>query len=387
MAQPAGTTEDADLVRLLTPEGDRLTTGDYASLVADVGADGMRARYRDLVLCRRFDDEATALQRQGELGLWASMRGQEGAQIGSGRALRPQDHVFPTYREHAVAYLRGIPFEAILSLYRGCDYGAWRPADHGFSLYTLVIGAHSLHAAGFAMGVQRDGAVGTGDPERDTAVVAYVGDGALSQGDVNETLVFAASFQAPLVMFCQNNQWAISVPASRQSRIPLHRRADGFGVPGVRVDGNDVLAVEAVTRSALDRARSGGGPTLVEAYTYRMAAHTTSDDAGRYRPDHEREHWARLDPILRVRTWLEFEGAADPDWLAAVDSEADDLAADVRRRCRALPDPPEEWMFDHVYGAPHDPLDAERRAFRHYRDGTPDPAVLAALGGGPGGAP
>jgi pyruvate dehydrogenase E1 component alpha subunit len=238
-----------------------------------------------------------------------------------------------------------------------------------------------LHAAGFAMGVQRDGAVGTGDPDRDTAVVAYVGDGAMSQGDVNETLVFAASFQAPLVMLCQNNQWAISVPASRQSRVPLHRRADGFGVPGVRVDGNDVLAVEAVTRSALDRARSGGGPTLVEAFTYRMAAHTTSDDAGRYRPDHERERWARLDPILRVRTWLEFQGAADPDWLAAVESEAADLAADVRRRCRELPDPPEEWMFDHVYGAPHDPLDAERRAFRHYRDGTPEPAVVAALGG------
>ena len=381
MAQPAGTQHADDLVQLLTPDGRRLTDDQHASVVAEVDTDALRARYRDLVLCRRFDDEATALQRQGELGLWASMSGQEGAQIGSARALRAQDYVFPTYREHAVAYVREVPFASILSLYRGCGYGDWRPADHNFALYTLVIGAQSLHAAGYAMGVQRDGAVGTGDSDRDTAVVAYVGDGAMSQGDVNEALVFSASFQAPLVIFCQNNQWAISVPASRQSRIPLYQRAWGFGVPGIRVDGNDVLAVEAVTRVALERARSGAGPTLVEAFTYRMAAHTTSDDAGRYRPDHEREHWARLDPLSRVRTYLEAQGAADPSWIAALDAEADDLGADVRRACRELPEPPAESMFDHVYGASHALLDAERRAFRHYRDGTADPAVLASLGG------
>lgn len=381
MSQHAGR-EDADgLVRLLTPDGRRLTDDHHASAVTDVDIDVLRSRYRDLVLCRRFDDEATSLQRQGELGLWASMSGQEGAQIGSGRALRPQDYVFPTYREHAVAYTRDVPFPSILSLYRGCGYGDWQPGDHNFSLYTLVIGAQALHAAGYAMGVQRDGAVGTGDPARDTAVVAYVGDGAMSQGDVNESLIFSASFQAPLVLFCQNNQWAISVPASRQSRIPLYQRAWGFGVPGVRVDGNDVLAVEAVTRVALERARSGGGPTLVEAYTYRMAAHTTSDDAGRYRPAHESEHWARLDPVLRVRTHLEAEDAAEPSWIRDVEAEADDLGADIRRACRELPEPTPDSMFDHVYGAPHAPLDAERLAYRHYRDGTADPAVLASIGG------
>src|SRR5690606_27735278 len=266
------------LVQLLTPEGERV---EHPGITLDLGspeqeAEAIRGFYRDMVLTRRIDTEATALQRHGELGIWAQLLGQEAAQIGSGRALRPQDFVFPTYREHGVAYCRGVDPLDLLGLFRGVDHGRWDPADHNFGLYTIVIGAQTLHAVGYAMGVQRDGAVGTGDEDRDTAVLAYFGDGASSQGDVNESFVFGASYHTPVVFFCQNNQWAISEPIERQSRIPLYQRALGFGFPGVRVDGNDVLATYAVTQAALQRAREGQGPTFIEAYTYRMGAHTTT---------------------------------------------------------------------------------------------------------------
>ena len=192
--------------------------------------------------------------------------------------------------------------------------GSWDSAATRFHLYTIVIGAQALHATGYAMGVERDGLVGTGDPDRDMAVVGYFGDGATSQGDVNEAFIFASSYNAPIVFFLQNNQWAISEPIERQSRIPLYRRSSGFGFPGVRVDGNDVLAVHAVTSEALERARSGNGPTLIEAYTYRMGAHTTSDDPTKYRLADELEHWRLKDPIERVRAYLSRHGAADDDF-------------------------------------------------------------------------
>ena len=269
-----------ELVQLLTPEGERVHHPEFD---LDFSADELRGFYRDMVLVRRIDTEATALQRHGELGIWAQLLGQEAAQVGAGRALRPQDFVFPTYREHGVAWCRGLDPLKLLGLFRGVDHGDWDPEEYNFGLYTIVIGAQTLHATGYAMGMQRDGAVGTGDPERDAAVIAHFGDGASSQGDVNEAFIFAASYNAPVVFFCQNNQWAISEPIERQTRIPLYQRALGFGFPGVRVDGNDVLATYAVTQAALQRARDGQGPTFVEAYTYRMGAHTTTDDPTRYR--------------------------------------------------------------------------------------------------------
>jgi len=271
----------AELVQLLTPEGERvdhLSHPEYSAYIEDLTDDDLRGFYRDQVLIRRVDAEATALQRQGELGIWASLLGQEAAQVGSGRALRPQDYAFPTYREHGVAWVRGVDPLNLLGLFRGVNHGGWDPNEKNFHLYTIVIGAQTLHAVGYAMGIQHDGAVGTGDPERDAAVIAYFGDGATAQGDVNESFVYAASMNAPVVFFCQNNQWAISQPTERQSRIPIYQRARGFGFPGVRVDGNDVLAVYAVTKAAMDAARSGQGPMMIEAYTYRMGAHTTSDD-------------------------------------------------------------------------------------------------------------
>ena len=246
-----------DLVQLLTPEGERVEHPEFSF---DLDDEAIKGFYRDMVLTRRIDTEATALQRHGELGIWAQLLGQEAAQIGSGRALRKQDFVFPTYREHGVAWCRGIDPLRLLGLFRGVDQGGWDPNENNFGLYTIVIGAQTLHATGYAMGMQRDGDVGTGDPDRDAAVVAYFGDGASSQGDVNEAFIFAASYNAPVVFFCQNNQWAISEPIERQTRIPLYQRALGFGFPGVRVDGNDVLATYAVTQAALAAGPRRPGP-------------------------------------------------------------------------------------------------------------------------------
>jgi len=335
-----------DLVQLLTPEGERVEHPDFSFSLDDEAIKGF---YRDMVLTRRIDIEATALQRHGELGIWAQLLGQEAAQIGSGRALRKQDFVFPTYREHGVAWCRDLDPLHLLGLFRGVDQGGWDPGENNFGLYTIVIGAQTLHATGYAMGIQRDGAVGTGDPDRDAAVVAYFGDGASSQGDVNEAFVYASVFNAPVVFFCQNNQWAISEPIERQSRIPLYQRSLGFGFPGLRVDGNDVLAVHAVTQAALQRAREGSGPTLVEAYTYRMGAHTTTDDPTRYRLSEELESWKLKDPIARVKAYLTRNGLVDNDYLDAVEEEAEKLGEHLREGCRALPEPNILDIFDQVY--------------------------------------
>lgn len=351
-------------VQLLTADGERVEHPDYRSAL---DADQLRGLYRDLVLVRRLDVEATALQRQGELGLWASLLGQEAAQIGSARALAVQDYAFPTYREHGVAWCRGVDPVGLLGLFRGVNQGGWNPTEHNFHLYSIVIGTHTLHATGYAMGIQRDGDVGTGDATRDAAVIAYFGDGATAEGDVNEAFVFAAVTNAPVVFFCQNNQFAISEPNERQTRTPIYRRSAGFGFPGVQVDGNDVIAVHAVTSAALERARRGEGPTLIEAFTYRMGAHTTSDDPTRYRRAGELEEWQAKDPIRRLRTHLERSGAADATFFAGVDAEADAFAVRLRQGCLAMPEPEPESMFDHAYHEPHAQLEEDRAWFARYQ--------------------
>jgi 2-oxoisovalerate dehydrogenase E1 component alpha subunit len=352
---PPQPSEGPDFVQLLTPEGERVTHPEYS---LDLSADELRDLYRDLVLVRRIDAEATALQRQGELGLWANLLGQEAAQVGAGRSLTEKDFAFPTYREHGVAYCKGVDPVTLLGLFRGTSQGGWDPQEHGFALYTIVIGSQTLHATGYAMGIQLDGG--------DGAAMAFFGDGASSQGDVNEAFVWASVFNAPVVFFCQNNQWAISEPLERQTRIPLYQRARGFGFPGVRVDGNDVLAVLAVTRDALARAREGGGPTLIEAYTYRMGAHTTSDDPTRYRLAAELETWKLKDPIERVKAYLSRSGTGDSAFFASVDADSDALAAHVRAGCLALEDPHPTAMFDHVYAEGSALLDEEREQMSAY---------------------
>jgi pyruvate dehydrogenase E1 component alpha subunit len=350
-----GLKEESEFIQLLTPTGERIDHPDYPLAVSEEEA---RSLYRDMVLVRRVDAEGTALQRQGELGLWASLLGQEAAQIGSGRAMRPDDFAFPTYREHGVAWCKGVPPVNLLGMFRGVNNGGWDPNENNFHLYTIVIGSQTLHATGYAMGIAKDGA--------DSAVIAYFGDGASSQGDVAEAFTFAAVYNAPVVFFCQNNQWAISEPTERQTRVPLYQRAAGYGFPGVRVDGNDVLAVLAVTKAALERARTGQGPMLVEAFTYRMGAHTTSDDPTRYRLDTEREQWEKKDPILRLKTYLDREGIADEAYYAEIEAESDVLGKRVREGVRTMPDPPTMAIFDNVYADGHALVDEERAQFAEY---------------------
>ncbi|GAA1562379.1 pyruvate dehydrogenase (acetyl-transferring) E1 component subunit alpha [Actinomadura kijaniata] len=355
-----GVQEGADLVQLLTPEGERVDHPDYP---LELTAEQVRGLYRDLVIVRRVDLEAVALTRQGELGIWASLLGQEAAQIGSGRALGEHDMVFPTYREHGVAWCRNVPPLNLLGLFRGVSHGGWDPEEYRFHLYTIVIGSQTLHATGYAMGMQRDGILGT---DKAGATIAYFGDGATSQGDVNESFVFASVFNAPVVFFCQNNQWAISEPLEKQSRIPLYKRAQGYGFPGVRVDGNDVFACLAVTRKALENARSGQGPMLVEAYTYRMGAHTTTDDPTRYRLKAEEEAWKLKDPIERVKAYLVRGDLADAEFFDEIDAEAKAYARDLRKACLELPDPGPMAMFEHVYAEGHPLITEEQEQFAAY---------------------
>ncbi|MCL2454048.1 MAG: pyruvate dehydrogenase (acetyl-transferring) E1 component subunit alpha [Micrococcales bacterium] len=354
-----GPLSEVGLVQMLTTTGERVPHPDLDLYAAELDADALRAMYRDLVLARRFDREATALQRQGELALFAPAEGQEGAQIGSAHALRPQDHVFPSYREHGVGLVRGVDATQILRLFRGVDHGGWDPTAHGFHLYTLVVGSHTLHATGYAMGLARDGLVGTGRPERDAAVVVYFGDGATAQGDVHEAMVFASVNTAPLVFFCQNNQWAISVPTTRQAVVPIADRAPGLGIPSVRVDGNDVVACYAVTRWALERARSGLGPVFVEALTYRMGAHTTSDDPTRYRDAAEEQRWRERDPIDRLHAHLTASGQLPQVFLDEIETAADALGEKLRTEVRALGRASTSGMFDHVYATEHAQVSAD----------------------------
>ena len=351
----------AELIQLLTPEGERADHPDYP---LDLTTDEIKALYRDLVIVRRIDTEAIALQRQGELGIWASLLGQEAAQVGSGRALSPRDMAFPTYREHGVAWCRGLDPTKLLELFRGVSHGGWDPADHNFHLYTIVIGAQTLHATGYAMGIQRDGLVG----ENGEAAIVYFGDGATSQGDVNEAFIWASVFNAPVVFFCQNNQWAISEPLERQSRIPLYRRASGFGFPGLRVDGNDVFACLAVTRKAMQAARDGQGPTLIEAYTYRMGAHTTTDDPTRYRLASELESWKLKDPVERVKAYLVRTGSADAAFFDEIEAEATQVGRRIRKACLEMPDPAPLSMFENVYAEPTALLREEREQYAAYLD-------------------
>jgi pyruvate dehydrogenase E1 component alpha subunit len=347
-----------DPIQLLSPEGARVESVEYDSWVEDLTSDELLAIYEDLVVVRRFDNEATALQRQGQLGLWPPMLGQEAAQIGSARALRKDDFVFTSYRENAVAYVRGVPLEDMTRVWRGTANSGWDPFTVNMATPAVIIGAQTLHATGYAMGCQRDGV--------DSVAVAYFGDGATSQGDVSEAMVFAASFAAPVIFFCQNNQWAISEPVGVQAVRPIADRAPGFGIPSMRVDGNDVFAVMAAMRIALERARSGGGATFIEAVTYRMGPHTTSDDPSRYEDLGEREQWAAKDPILRFERYLEELGLLTDDVRSSVKAASDDAAKRFRAACIALPDPEPMTVFDNVYAEPHSGLERQKREFAAY---------------------
>ncbi|GAT88835.1 pyruvate dehydrogenase E1 component alpha subunit [Paenarthrobacter nicotinovorans] len=347
-----------DILQLITSEGIRIPNEEYDRWVEDITDDRLAGLYEDMVVIRRIDKEATFLQRQGELALWPPLLGQEAAQIGSGRALRDDDFVFPSYRENGVAYCRGVKSEDILRVWRGNAHSGWDPYSINMATPQIIIGAQSLHAVGYAMGIKYDGA--------SSVAVTYFGDGATSQGDVNESLVFAASFQAPVIFFCQNNHWAISEPVGLQTSVPIADRAPGFGIPGIRVDGNDVLAVLAATRVALDRARTGGGPTFIEAVTYRMGPHTTADDPKKYRDDNELQDWVEKDPISRVEALLTRQGKFTDNFQAKVQATADRVAAEMRSGCISMVEPEPMDVFSNVYSSPNSMLDRQRDQYASY---------------------
>lgn len=369
-AAAAAPAEPVDMVQLLGPDGKLGTDPVFSDYAKRIDPEKLKVFYTDMARIRRFDQEATALQRQGELALWVPLTGQEAAQIGSGHASEPQDYIFPTYREHGVALVRNVDLAELLKQFRGVSNGGWDPRENNFHLYTLVLAAQTLHAVGYAMGIQRDqklAAEGSADPK--AAVIAYFGDGASSEGDVHESMVFAASYDAPVVFFCQNNHWAISVPTEVQTKVPLANRAKGYGFPGIRVDGNDVIAVHAVTEWALEHAREGRGPVLIEAYTYRVGAHTTADDPTKYRESAEEAAWREKDPLDRLEKYLRAEGLADEAFFDQVAADGDELAKYVRSTTHGIEVPDIREAFASVYAEKH-PLIAEELAwFEEYSAG------------------
>jgi 2-oxoisovalerate dehydrogenase E1 component alpha subunit len=336
-------------LQLLGPDG---------SLVGDVapglGDDELRAMLRWMLLARRLDRECIALQRQGELTVYPGFEGQEAAQVGSALALGPDDMVFPTFRELAAALVRGVDPVQYLSYHRGTWHGGpYDPRATRFGPICIPVATQLPHAVGFAMGQRLDG--------QHACTLAYFGDGSASEGDFHEAANLAGVTGAPVVLFCQNNGWAISVPTAVQTAGEIWRRAEGYGFAGVRVDGNDVLAVHRATTEAVERASSGGGPTLIEALTYRIGAHSTADDAGRYRNEDEVEQARAFDPITRMRTWLVARGVVDDTTLAAWGEAIESDVLAIREGVIAQEAPPAEWMFDWAYAAPPPQLERERR--------------------------
>ncbi|WP_187271884.1 thiamine pyrophosphate-dependent dehydrogenase E1 component subunit alpha [Aeromicrobium terrae] len=338
------------MVQLIAPDGQVTEVGTKLGVSLELALE----LYRHMVLARRMDQEALALQRQGELSLWLMSWGQEAAQVGSVTALRPTDMVFPSYREHAAALCRGVAPADLMRQWKGAAHSGWDPAPARFHIYSLVLGTQTLHATGFAAGAAMEGT--------DEVVATYFGDGAASQGDVNEAFNWAATGSLPVLFFCQNNQWAISTPTEKQMSTPLHVRAAGFGLDAYHVDGNDVMAVHAVTSHAAQRIRDGGGPALIEAQTYRFGGHSSSDDPTRYRSEDELAAWTARDPLTRIESFLR-ENGVGADYFDALAAEADTFAVSVREACRDLESSPLEDLFDRVYADDHQPLVEEREAY------------------------
>ena len=360
-ARAAVTTDDDSPYRILGDDG-------TASLeAADLGLkdEDLRELYRLLVTVRRADLEATALQRQGELAVYPPLIGQEAAQVGSAFALEPEDYIFPSYRELGAAVVRGVDLVEYLHFYRATWHGGtYDPNKMRFGMVSVPVGSQTLHAVGYAMGVKKDG--------RDEISLVYFGDGATSEGDVHEACNVAAVFHSPVVFFCQNNHWAISVPLERQTVAPIWKKAEAYGFPGVLVDGNDVLAVYQVTREAADRARNEGMPTLIEARTYRLGPHSTADDAGRYQPKEQVESWRGRDPIERYLRYLRARDLVDDGFVEACDAEAGEAMARMRSGVVGSgPRPTEElfrWVFD---GEPPPVLARQRDEVLRDDDGGP----------------
>jgi pyruvate dehydrogenase E1 component alpha subunit len=324
----------------------------------DVPPDGLlRAAYRWMVVGRRFDTQATALTKQGRLAVYPSSRGQEACQVAGVLALRERDWLFPTYRDSVALVARGLDPVEVLTLLRGDWHCGYDPVATRVAPQCTPLATQVLHATGMAEALRRKG--------EDGVVMAFIGDGGTSEGDFHEALNFAAVLKAPVVFFVQNNKYAISVPLAKQSAAPaLAYKGVGYGVPAEQVDGNDLVAVLSVLSAAVEHARSGRGPFLVEAHTYRMDAHTNADDATRYRDDDEVRRWRAADPLPRLETYLRGRGLLTDEDAESARTQGESFAADLRARMNADTEPDLLEIFDHVYAEPTPQLLEQREQLR-----------------------
>ncbi|HEX3269192.1 MAG TPA: thiamine pyrophosphate-dependent enzyme [Ktedonobacterales bacterium] len=346
------TSEDDPVAALVGSDGALTTEGERR---ANVPTDKLREMYRLMVVCRRLDQEGLNLQRQGELGLWGPIAGHEAAQIGAALAMETTDWIFPYYRDFAMAVARGIEPGEAMAWFRGLTHKAWNPLEHNFGPLIISVGTQIPHAVGYALGCKLD--------NEQIAVLVGFGEGATSTGDWHEAMNFAGVFKPPIIFLCENNQWAISVPIQEQVAGRVVDRAVGYGFPGVRVDGVDVLSVYAVVKAAAARARAGGGPYLIESLSYRLQAHTTSDDPTRYRTEEEVAPWRARDPIVRCAERLRARDAFDDAFASQCQQEAEDSASKMRQTLLAATPEHPSRVFDSVYKNMPEALRRERDEF------------------------
>ena len=327
------------------------------TLDPDISEEVLLRLYRTMNLARKFDERLLSLQRQGRIGTFPPISGQEAAHLGAAAALRPEDWFVPAFRETAAEIWRGRSLESVILYNNGFNEGVDIPEGSNDLPISIPVGSQILHAVGLGWAARYR--------QTDNVAMAFFGDGATSEGDFHEGLNFASVFQAPVIFVCQNNHWAISLPRSKQTRSQtLAQKALAYNMPGIQVDGNDILAVYTAAREAVDRARSGGGPTLIECVTYRMAVHTTADDPRRYRTEEEVEQWKKRDPITRFQNYLMDKGTLTEDKNAGLDAElADEIQSAIDRaeeQMKILGDPLD--MFEHAYAEMPPDLKAQKEA-------------------------
>ncbi len=356
MAQVLG--EERELRRVIG-DGEGVADGEVEGLTE---AD-LIALFRDLVLLRTYDERSVVYHSQGRIGTYAIFWNHEAMQAGSAYALGDDDWIFPSYRESAIGLLRGMPAATVLSWWRGHPAGWWNPADYNVASICVPIGTHVPHAAGLAWGKKLRG--------EDAVAIAYFGDGATSEGAFHEGANFAAVMRAPLVLFCNNNQWAISTPLSAQTKAEaLVDKAVGYGMPGVRVDGLDVLAVYEATRDAVERARAGEGPTFIEAVSYRAAPHATADDPKAYIDLERVEEEKRRECVGRYEAYLRRLGVLDDAAVEAIRAEAADVMRAGIAAAEAEPPADPGLVFEHAYADPPPQLAADLAELRRILGGS-----------------
>ncbi|MDI6720857.1 MAG: pyruvate dehydrogenase (acetyl-transferring) E1 component subunit alpha [Candidatus Aenigmarchaeota archaeon] len=316
----------------------------------------LKKMYELMVTSRIFDNNALKLQREGRIGTYASIRGQEASQVGSAYALQKDDWMFPAFREGAAYLARGMPMHLMYAYWAGDERGNYIPKDINCFSVSIPVGTQPLHAVGFAIAAKLK--------KEKYATLVYFGDGATSEGDTMEAMNFAGVFKAPVVFICQNNQWAISVPLKRQTASQIiAQKSIAFGFDGIQVDGNDVFAVYKATQEALEKAKQGNGPTLVECLTYRLGDHTTADDAKRYRSDKELEEWRKKDPIERLRKYMEKKRIWNAQEEKRLINNSTGRVMAAIKAFEDMPEPKREDMFRYVYEKPTSRLEEQMKEY------------------------